>query len=114
MGSRNSKEYMQEYLRKYMPEYRNLRNHAIRWYKSARGCKDCGVRDPLVLEFDHVRGSKSFTIGGSRAKRETMPKLLAEMAKCDVVCANCHQIRTHTRWGNLKPPVWNRRPYVAR
>ncbi len=60
----------------------------------SRPCVDCGEPDPIVLEFDHVRGEKRadvdslITVGCSRAL------LLAEIAKCDVRCANCHRRRT--------------------
>ena len=60
-------------------------------------CADCGETDPLVLEFDHL-GNKSFDIGrATRAKSWTA--FLAEIEKCEVVCANCHRIRTGLRAG---------------
>lgn len=59
-------------------------------------CMDCGKKyPPYVMQFDHVRGKKEFNIGTS--VRHAAPRLLAEIAKCQVVCANCHAIRTHTR-----------------
>lgn len=55
-------------------------------------CVDCGESDPVVLEFDHLR-DKKFNI--SKALRDRSWKsILAEMAKCEVVCANCHRRRT--------------------
>lgn len=60
-------------------------------------CADCGGRfNPWQMDFDHVRGVKEadiarLVITGSTAK------LRAEMAKCEVVCANCHRQRTHER-----------------
>jgi hypothetical protein len=74
-------------------------------------CADCGVRYPYyVMQFDHVpeRGPKLFNVGhiGPTCSRE---KLLAEIAKCDVVCSNCHAERTFQRgqFGRKrsKPPV---------
>lgn len=57
-------------------------------------CADCGeVYPPYVMDFDHVRGEKKFTI--SQALDGETEDLLAEIAKCDVVCANCHRERTH-------------------
>jgi len=47
------------------------------------------------MQFDHVRGVKSFGIGGRVTSR--VETLAAEIAKCDVVCANCHAERTHGR-----------------
>jgi hypothetical protein len=63
-------------------------------------CVDCGERDPLVLEFDHVRG-KSFNIAKGIRDRNWQ-SVLDEMAKCDVVCANCHRRRTAQRAGYLR------------
>lgn len=61
-------------------------------------CSDCGVRYPYyVMDFDHREGKK-FQIG-SRGTR-TIGMMLAEIAKCDVVCANCHREREHQRREN--------------
>ena len=59
-------------------------------------CMDCGVMYPsYVMDFDHVRGKKSFNLskGGTRGKGS----IDREVAKCDLVCANCHRERTHQR-----------------
>jgi hypothetical protein len=71
-----------------------------RWieeYKLSKGCADCGYRGhPVALEFDHrpdtvkIRDIKSGQHFGWVA-------LQAEIEKCDVVCANCHAIRTFER-----------------
>lgn len=62
-----------------------------------RPCLDCGGRFPLeCMQFDHRPGeTKLFNIG----MRSTLARarLVAEIAKCDVVCANCHAIRTTGR-----------------
>ena len=60
-------------------------------------CVVCGENDPLVLEFDHL-GEKEFNI--SKGVRDRgWHAVLMEMAKCDVVCANCHRRRTAQRGG---------------
>jgi hypothetical protein len=49
------------------------------------------------MDFDHVRGEKvanvSVLVAGGASRR----RVLAEIAKCEVVCANCHRERTHGR-----------------
>jgi hypothetical protein len=45
------------------------------------------------MDFDHVRGEKLFNIGQTLSV--AMPKFLTEISKCDIVCANCHRIRTN-------------------
>lgn len=60
-------------------------------------CLDCGgYFAPAVMEYDHVpgRGGKSFNI--SKANK-SLRATLAEIEKCDLVCANCHRIRTEKR-----------------
>ena len=60
-------------------------------------CADCGKTNPLVLEFDHV-GRKEFDIArGIRGRN--WRAVLDEIAKCEVVCANCHRRRTALRAG---------------
>lgn len=60
-------------------------------------CADCDVTYPYyVMQFDHRDPSlKLFEVG--RKRLCAMPALLAEIEKCDVVCANCHAERTHRR-----------------
>ena len=63
-------------------------------------CTDCGVRYPYyVMDFDHVDGEKVMLVS-QLVNRGSVSKLMAEIAKCEVVCANCHRIRT---WNRLQP-----------
>lgn len=57
-------------------------------------CVDCGLDDERVLEFDHT-GDKVANVAAFLGKNWS--KALAEAEKCEVVCANCHAIRTHER-----------------
>lgn len=58
-------------------------------------CADCKEDYPYyMMDFDHL-GDKEFTIAS--VKGISLEKLQAEIDKCDVVCANCHRIRTHNR-----------------
>lgn len=55
-------------------------------------CADCGIVYPhYVMDFDH-RGDKRRII--SNMTRYSLESIKAEIAKCDLVCANCHRIRT--------------------
>lgn len=58
-------------------------------------CSDCGTTGPpYIFDFDHRNPEeKEFTISGSSHIGEE--KIRAEANKCDLVCANCHRIRTH-------------------
>jgi hypothetical protein len=65
--------------------------------KKDNPCTDCGIKyHRWAMEFDHVRGAKEFAISQARSE-VSLEKLKAELAKCELVCANCHRIRTHAR-----------------
>lgn len=67
-----------------------------------RPCADCGLSFPTVcMDFDHLpHHEKSFTIG-SPSNWTSIPRIKREIAKCEVVCSNCHRIRTHDRKNGL-------------
>jgi hypothetical protein len=60
----------------------------------AKGCCLCGYNaHPAALDFNHVRGEKLFNV--SQDPKVAKAKLLAEIEKCDVLCANCHRVHTY-------------------
>ena len=60
--------------------------------KQSLGCADCGIHDIRVLEMHHRSDEEKIkTVAAMRAY--PWPKFKAEIAKCDVLCANCHKIR---------------------
>jgi hypothetical protein len=69
-------------------------------YFRTHPCSDCGESDAVVLEFDHLV-DKSFDIGQALPYR-SWQSILDEIAKCEVVCANCHRRRTAHRRGSLR------------
>lgn len=62
-------------------------------YLADHPCIDCGEPDPVVLEFDHIRGKKVATVGALLATGYKWNRILAEIEKCEVRCANCHRRR---------------------
>lgn len=70
-------------------------------------CADCGGRFPSIcMDFDHREGSdKLRAVSGMGS--HSPEAVRAEIAKCDVVCANCHRIRTGTR--NVQREYWQSR-----
>ena len=58
---------------------------------------DCGESDPEVLEFDHVRGVKTANVSAFIRGGYSLAKLQAEVALCEVRCANCHRRITRRR-----------------
>src|SRR6266542_3458211 len=78
---------------------REICRHQAYEYLLTHPCVDCGETDPVVLDFDHRdRGLKRSTI--SRMLREcSWAVVAAEIARCDVRCANCHRRRTAEQFG---------------
>ena len=71
-------------------------------YKEKIGCHDCNAIFPhYILEFDHKPEFKKLDGVYRVLKNFGIEKAWEEVAKCDVVCANCHKIRTYNRkpWG---------------
>jgi len=75
-----------------MKKHRELLN-AI---KIKAGCKDCGNKNPIVLDFDHTENNKLYTIA-RMMNGLSWDRIQVEIDKCEVVCANCHRIRTFSR-----------------
>lgn len=63
---------------------------------------DCKREFPsYVMDFDHRDAStKRDTVSNLVAKARSLMAIEAEIAKCDLVCSNCHRIRTHRRGQN--------------
>ncbi len=71
-------------------------------YKASRPCMDCGLFfPPYVMEFDH-RDPADKLDKVSRLVHYKFSRMLAEIAKCDLVCANCHRTRTF----NNRPDIY--------
>lgn len=65
--------------------------------KDMQPCMDCNVPYPFyVLEYDHVNGDKSYNVANMKSTFK-IDTVLAEIAKCELVCANCHRQRTWDR-----------------
>jgi hypothetical protein len=59
-------------------------------------CMDCGGRfPPCAMDFDHANGDKAATVSQMMFAPEA--DVLREIQKCELVCANCHRVRTFTR-----------------
>ena len=76
-------------------------------YLRAHPCVDCGEDDPVVLEFDHQR-DKRHGVAQLLHAHVRWEVIAAEIAKCDVRCANCHRRRTAVqgRWFRVVNAGW--------
>lgn len=68
-------------------------------YLSAHPCVDCGEPDIVVLDFDHVRGVKRKDVSVMACGGYSLDSVKAEIAKCEIRCANCHRRATIRRAG---------------
>ncbi len=71
---------------------------AIARERKSQPCADCGGIFPFyVMDFDHRDGEEKKAHISQMVTQMNLPQLLNEMEKCDVVCANCHRVRTYER-----------------
>ena len=108
----SSKEYHREYSKKWYQKdteikiakrrrtseiARQINLKYIRGLKESNSCTDCGKFYPFyVMHFDHLPGSIKVS-GLSQMRTWSLEKIKTEIAKCELVCANCHAIRTYIR-----------------
>ena len=98
--------YQRNYYREHQAYYADLQARRVRrnrqMLRKAKSvpCADCGQTFPFyVMDFDHRPGEvKAFALANVAGQtRISAERIQAEIAKCDVVCANCHRIRTWRR-----------------
>ncbi len=68
----------------------------VRWwaeFKATQKCVDCGESHPACLEFHHTSKDKEKHLANAVRSGWSREKILAEVAKCVCVCANCHRKR---------------------
>ena len=68
----------------------------LKAYKTEHGCQECGETKSWRLAFHHTDPSEKEI---EPAKLTTMPQAIREIAKCIVVCHNCHA-DIHEEWRN--------------
>ncbi len=68
-------------------------------YKQGKPCGDCnGIFHHFAMDFDHREGTeKLFAISTSVAIGASKELIEQEIAKCDLICSNCHRVRTWTK-----------------
>ena len=76
------------------------KEHLARYLKEVKEknpCMDCKISYPYyMMDFDHVRGTKQANVA-ELINTLSKKRIDAEIAKCEIVCSNCHRIRTHMR-----------------
>ena len=105
------KVYDREYHRITRPvrlaQKREQHRRTVAWFrklKENRPCADCGgVFHPAAMAFDHLPGNPKVDDVSSLLGKHNRAAILAEIAKCELVCANCHAVRSFERRGVAQP-----------
>ena len=75
----------------------------VRDLKEKSPCNDCHMGYPYyVMDFDHLGNNVKENIISILANTGRIGSLKREIKKCELVCANCHRIRTHKRLAGKK------------
>lgn len=84
--------------------YRQEIQDYVRKIKEENPCKDCGKTFPYyVMDFDHLDAKNKVNTINYYSSTGRIGALKKEIVKCEVVCANCHRIRTHERLHGMRP-----------
>jgi len=97
---RHYEDNREEYKRKakeWTVIYRARNRSFVRDFLEKNPCVDCGEDDPVVLDFDHVRGEKRNHVSNLVRSGSSLKTVKDEMAKCEVRCSNCHRRVTALR-----------------
>lgn len=83
-------------------EQRKRRNDEFRrWYtslKQGKPCVDCGLTfHPAAMQWDHLPGSVKDRPLAELCRIGNAERILREITQCELVCANCHAVRTYQR-----------------
>lgn len=74
-------------------------------YKIEKGCQDCGYKKHhSALEFDHIKGKKKINIAFAKSINQAE----WEIKNCEVVCSNCHRVRSWNRLYPCKPNIFEK------
>src|SRR5688500_3885976 len=93
------RQYWRDYYYRHPERAREIRtrkkNELAAWFrefKSQLQCERCGEADPVCLGFHHVDAEeKTFPLGDLRKRGWCRERVLEEVARCAVLCANCHR-----------------------
>ncbi len=83
-----------KHLERNKKQQKTNREFVIRYKKIFCKCVDCGIKDWRVLQFDHLN-NKKYNLADLGASAVSLNLIKTEIRKCEIRCANCHQIKTH-------------------
>lgn len=95
-SQRNKEWYIKNkrYKKKKTTEYKQANVEWLRTYKKTLKCQNCSENHPRCLDFHHRNGFEKEINISSAVRSWSLERLKIEIAKCDVLCANCHRKET--------------------
>lgn len=85
----------------YKRKARDRNKEYVRDIKEKNPCAECGERYHYSqMDFDHIDGKKKHNIARYANSAVSIKTIKDELAKCELVCANCHRLRTWIRQNN--------------
>lgn len=102
----NKEKYIQK-AKRWNVHQREVLKEVIFRKLSQSACIDCGEKDIVVLDFDHI-ASKRFSIAVMFRHRHSVESIEDELQNCVVRCANCHRRRTAKQFNHWKSRLTNK------
>jgi hypothetical protein len=99
---KENKTYYKKKARKHNAEYRLRNLQYMVDYLKEHSCVDCGENNPILLDFDHVRGTKITNVSRMVSLNPNLEVIKAEIEKCEVRCVKCHRLKTAIQLGWYK------------
>ncbi len=98
-AARRSVAYYKQHRKKILDKSLKVQEEDRAWLrelKDNKPCMDCKVvHRHFALDYDHRDPSKKLAAVGNVLNSHGRATALKEIAKCDLVCANCHRYRTY-------------------
>lgn len=96
-----SKPHRKQQLKAWTKIYQEKAETFVYNFLKNNPCSQCGETNILTLQFDHLR-DKKFEIGIAVTQGYSLKSIEQEISKCQVLCANCHSIKTAHQLNNWK------------
>lgn len=94
----SNKEKHRERTKEYIKRKRIENRDYVTKIKASSPCTDCKkFFHPTAMDFDHVIGKKDYHLATLVNNSASTERIDREIAKCEIVCAICHRIRTYIR-----------------
>ncbi len=105
-GRQYIREHYQENKEYYLDKNKRKQDRLTEIVRAAKSkpCADCGQILPYyVMDFDHIDGEDKVAEINALMRSRSIKRVVEEIAKCEVVCANCHRKRTYERQKKKMP-----------